>query len=287
VSILINKETRVIVLGITGAYAATQTRCMMEVGTKVVAGVSTGKAGEVVHGVPVYDTLAEAMAAHPAEACALHVGPSGCLDAYVEAVQAGFKLIFMGTEGIPPHDVMAMRALSARHNVWMVGPNSLGLITPGEALLGGIPPEWTKPGRLGLFSRSGTLCLFCCSYVTQAGIGQSTAISIGGDAVIGRNSVEYLKAFEADPDTDAILLLTEVGGGKDQEAATYIKQMQKPVVTMVVGKAAPPGRRMGHIGAVVGDVNEGAAAKEEMFRAAGAHVASTYRDLPALLRKVL
>lgn len=286
-SILLDRRTRVVVLGITGRYAASQTNVMMQMGTNVVAGASTGRAGQTVHGVPVFDTLAEAVATHPADAVALHVGPQGMLEAVREAVDAGFRLIFVGTEGIPPHDVMQMRALARRADAWMVGPNSLGLITPGEAMLGAIPPEWCLPGRVGMMSRSGTLCLFVLSVVTQAGIGQSTVITIGGDQVIGRNPIDYLRAFESDPDTDAVLMLSEVGGRKDHEAADFVRSMSKPVVALFVGHAAPAGRRMGHIGAVIGAADEGAQAKGEVLRKAGAHVAETWHEVPGLLTSVL
>lgn len=286
-SILIDDRTRVAVLGITGRYAARQTRVMMDMGTNVVAGVSTGREGEAVHGVPVYDTLGEARSAHPADAVALHVGPQGTLDAVEEAVDAGFETIFVGTEGVPPHDVMRMRARARAAGAWMVGPNSLGLISPGKAMLGAIPPEWCRPGRLGILSRSGTLCLFILSQVTQAGFGQSTVVTIGGDQVIGRNPVDYLRAFEADPETDGVLMLSEVGGRKDHEAGDYIREMTKPVVAFLVGQAAPEGRRMGHIGAVVGDTDEGVQAKTSMLRSAGAAVAETGNDIPDLLASVM
>jgi succinyl-CoA synthetase alpha subunit len=206
-SILLNASSRVAILGITGGYASRQTREMIAAGTKVVGGVSTGRAGEQVHGVPVFDTFAELMRETPADAVALHVNPSGVLDALIETVEAGIKLIYAGTEGVPPHDAMYMRAFARRHDAWLIGPNSLGLITPGEALLGGLPDEWCKKGRLGVFSRSGTLCLFVTSYLTKAGIGQSTVCTIGGDQIIGRNPVEYLRAFEEDPETDGVLML--------------------------------------------------------------------------------
>lgn len=286
-SILLNASSRVAVLGITGGYASRQTREMIAAGTKVVGGVSTGRAGEQVHGVPVFDTFAELMREKPADAVALHVNPSGVLDALVETVEAGIKLIYAGTEGVPPHDAMYMRAFARSHDAWLIGPNSLGLITPGEALLGGLPDEWCKKGRLGVFSRSGTLCLFVTSYLTKAGVGQSTVCTIGGDQIIGRNPVEYLRAFEEDPETDGVLMLSEVGGRKDYEAGEFIREMRKPVVTMLVGQEAPPGRRMGHIGAVAGDADEGAHAKGRMLESMGAHLAQTWHDLPGIIRSVM
>lgn len=286
-SILIDSSTRVAVLGITGGYASRQTREMIAANTKVVGGVSTGRSGEEVHGVPVYDSFAELMSESPADAAALHVNPSGVLDALVETVEAGIKVIYVGTEGVPPHDAMHMKAFARQHDAWLIGPNSLGLITPGEALLGGIPEEWCRPGRLGVISRSGTLCLFVTSYVTAAGIGQSTVCTIGGDQIIGRNPVEYLRAFEADPGTDAVLMLSEVGGRKDYEAGDYIREMSKPVVTMLVGQEAPPGRRMGHIGAIAGDADESAHAKGRMLASRGAHLAQTWHELPAIIRSVM
>lgn len=286
-SILIDASTRVGVLGITGGYASRQTREMIAAGTNVVGGVSTGRGGEEVHGVPVHDSFADLMAASPIDAVALHVNPAGVKDALVESVEAGVRVIYAGTEGVPPHDSMYMRAFARAHDAWLIGPNSLGLITPGEAMLGGIPQDWCRPGRVGVISRSGTLCLFVVSFLTKAGIGQSTVCTIGGDQIIGRNPIDYLKEFDEDPETDAILMLSEVGGRKDYEVGAHLAAMTKPVVAMLVGQSAPPGRRMGHIGAVAGDADESAAAKSRMLAERGALVAETWHDLPALLTSVL
>jgi succinyl-CoA synthetase alpha subunit len=286
-SILLKRETRVIVQGITSEYASRQTLGMLNYGTRVVAGVTPGRGGKVVHGVPVYDSVAEAVAEHPADATAIYVGMEKLRDALVEAVDGGFKLAFVTADGLPVRETLMLRALTREHGVWMVGPNSVGMISPGEAVLGSFSPEWAQPGRIGLFSRGGTLSLYTARVLSAVGFGQSTAIHIGGEAVLGRNPVEYLKAFDADPDTDAVVMLSEVGGGKEHEAAEYIPKMSKPVVALIVGSSVPPGRTMGHAGAIIGMAEHTVEGKRERLAAAGARVAARPEDIPALLRSAL
>lgn len=286
-SILLTRETRVIVQGITSDYARRQTRGMQSYGTRVVAGVTPGRGGQMVEGIPVYDTVADAVAHHPADASAIYVGMDKLLDALREAVAAGIKLLFVTADGLPVREALQARAITQRHGAWMIGPNSVGMITPGQAVLGSFSPEWTSPGRVGLFSRGGTLSLYTCHVMSQAGFGQSTAIHIGGEAVLGRNPLEYLKAFDADPDTDAMVMISEVGGGKEHEAAPYIAQMKKPVISLIVGSSVPPGKTMGHAGAMIGASEHTVAAKRERLAAAGALIATCPEDVPVLLRTCL
>lgn len=282
-SILLHADSRVIIQGITSEYAARQTGAMLRYGTRVVAGVTPGRGGSEVHGVPVYDTMAEALAEHPADTSAVYAGTGQVVDAVREAIAGAMRLVFVTGEGLPVHDVMTLRALTRRAGTWLIGPNSLGLVSPGKALMGAFAPEWLRPGGLGLMSRGGTLSLRCTQQLHADGIGISTAVHIGGDTVLGRNPAEYLQAFEDDPETRAVLLVSEVGGGKDDEAAAFIPRMSKPVVALVVGHHAPRGKAMGHAGALIGNDRQTAAAKEERLRAAGARIARRPEDIAALL----
>ncbi len=283
-SILLTKQSRVIVQGITSEFAQSQTASMLRYGTRVVAGVTPGRGGSRVLDIPVFDTVGEALAEHPADVSVIYVGNSGIVDAVREATAGGVKLIFVTADGLPVQDVMAIRSITRRHGVWMLGPNSLGMITPGEALLGAYAPAWAQPGRIGVMSRGGTLLLNTSRILTEAGVGISTAVHVGGEAVLGRNPIEYLQAFEADPGTDAIVMLSEVGGGKDHEAAKYIPQMKKPVVFHIVGRSVPVGKAMGHAGAMVDNPDQTVVAKQALFVAAGAHWAESPEALPAVLK---
>ena len=283
-SILLNRSSRVIMQGITSEFARRQAAAMLRYGTQVVAGVTPGRGGDTVHGVPVFDTMAEAVQAQAADVAAIYVGPAGVKDAVREACDAGIKLIFVTADGLPALDVMALRAYTRRHKVWLLGPNSMGMITPGEAVMGAFAPEWVSPGRVGVISRGGSLLLHCGRLMTEAGIGISTAVHVGGEVVLGRNPVEYLQAFEADPGTDAIVMISEVGGGKDREAAVYIAQMKKPVVTYIVGRSVPVGQAMGHAGAMVGADEHTASAKGARFAQAGARVADSPEAIAGLLK---
>lgn len=287
-SILLSSDTRIIMQGITSDFASRQARAMLKGGARIVAGVTPGRGVSAVHGIPVYDTMAEAVAAHPAHCSAIYVGTERLRDAVLEAVAAGIKLVFVTAEGLPLRDVMVLRALARKHGVWMIGPNSLGMISPGKSLLGAFPPEWALPGSVGLMSRGGTLILRCASLLTEHGIGFSSAVHIGGDVVLGRNPVEYMQAFNEDPETRAVVLISEVGGAKDDEVAAWLAAGQrKPVVALIVGHAVPRGKTMGHAGAIVGSDAHTAAAKEDRLREAGALIARRPEDLPALIRKVL
>jgi len=286
-SILLHSQTRVLVQGITSPFAARQTAGMMRYGTRVVAGVTPGKGGTRTNDVPVFDTVAEATHAAPADASVIYVPADKLVDAVVEAVEGGIKLVFVTAEGLPVKDMMYLRALTRESGCWLIGPNSLGLISPGQALMGSFPPEWAVAGKVGVLSRGGTLLLHTSRQLAQAGIGLSTAVHVGGDTVLARNPLEYLQAFEADPATAAVVMLSEVGGGKDHECAEFIRAMRKPVIAFVVGQSVPPGRAMGHAGALVGGADQTAAAKSEALRAAGAQIAKRPEDIPAMLREVL
>jgi succinyl-CoA synthetase alpha subunit len=286
-SILLHGNTRVLVQGITSSFAARQSAGMIQYGTKIVAGVTPGKGGASAHGVPVYDTVAEATRDVPADASVIYVPADSVVDAVIESVDAGIRFVFVTAEGLPQKDMMYLRALTRESGCWLIGPNSLGIISAGQALMGSFPPEWATPGKVGLLSRGGTLLLHTSRQLKEAGIGISTAAHVGGDMVLARNPVEYLQAFEADPATSAVVLLSEVGGGKDHECAEFIRGMKKPVVAFVVGRSVPPGRAMGHAGALVGGANQTAAAKSDALQAAGARIARGPEDIPALVREAL
>lgn len=286
-SILIDENTRVVIQGITGTYGQNQTRRMLEYGTRVVAGVTPGKGGTEFAGVPVFDTVDEAVAATGASASIVYVPAPYARDAALEGIDAGVRLMLIATEGIPIHDSMAIRARSIASGTWVVGPNTMGMISPGKCLLGSAIPSATLPGPVGVISRSGTLMGEVVRYLSQAGIGQSTCVGIGGDVVIGRNPVEYLRLFEADPDTRAVLILGEIGGLKEYEAAEFIRRMTKPVVAFIAGRFAPRGKRMGHVGAVVHGDRDSAESKRHALREAGAHVADTPWQVVDILRQLL
>ena len=284
--ILVDHSTRVIVQGITGRYAQAQVKVMIEYGTKIVAGVSLGKQGVVVEGVPVYDTLKRALEDHPADAAITYVGPRYAKDAALEAIESGIKLLVIGTEGIPVHDTMQVRYLAKRNDAWVVGPNSIGITTPGETCLGTVLP-YVSPGSVGVVSRSGSLAIQVLYFLNRAGIGQSTFVSAGGDFVLGRNPVEYLQLFERDEKTRAVLFIGEIGGMKEYQVAEYIKEMRKPVVTYIVGRTAVTGKRMGHIGAIVASGADSADSKRDSLKEAGAMIADTPWEIIELLKQVV
>ncbi|MDO8683340.1 MAG: succinate--CoA ligase subunit alpha [Armatimonadota bacterium] len=283
-SILVGKDTRVIVQGITGRDGSFHTEKMLEYGTNVVGGVTPGKGGQAIHGVPVFDTVAEAVAATGANASVLFVPAKFAKQALLEAAGAPLKLVVCITEGIPTLDVVeALEALTA-NGTSLIGPNCPGLTSPGECKLGIMPGYIHKPGRVGVISRSGTLTYEIVAGLTAAGIGQSTCIGIGGDPVIGSRFTDLLPMFEADPATDAIVMIGEIGGQDEALAAKYYQEkMTKRVVAFMAGLTAPPGQRMGHAGALVGGEDESAASKIEILEAAGIPVARIPSEVPKLL----
>jgi succinyl-CoA synthetase alpha subunit len=294
-SILIDKSTRLLVQGITGRDGAFHTRQMLEYGTKVVGGVTPGKAGERVHGVPVFDSVAEAMAATRANASVIYVPAGFAADAIYEAADAGVGLIVCVTEGIPVRDALAawhyvaqLREKNGTGKPRLVGPNCPGLISPGQSKVGILPGRITKPGPVGLVSRSGTLTYEVVQQLTHAGLGQTTCLGIGGDPVIGTNFIDALTLFEADPRTEAIVLIGEIGGTDEEEAAQFIRRrLTKPVVAFIAGQTAPPGKRMGHAGAIISGGTGTAAEKMAAFEAVGVPVARIPSEIPSLIAEAL
>lgn len=286
-SILIDSSTRVIVQGITGREGQFHARNMKAAGTNVVGGVTPGKGGQSVEDVPVFDTVAQAKAATDANATCIFVPPAGAADAIEEAASAGIELIVCITEGVPVIDMTRAMLVVREKGARLIGPNCPGLCTPGQGKIGIIPYQIFTPGPIGFISRSGTLTYEVVSLLTQAGMGQSTCIGIGGDPIIGSTFVDYLKLFESDPGTSVVVMCGEIGGSDEEDAAEYIKTMSKPVVSFVSGRTAPPGKRMGHAGAIISGNTGTAQGKVAALQAANVPVADTIFDIPELVKKVL
>ena len=286
-SILLNNTTRVIVQGITGREGQYHTRNMMAAGTNVVGGVTPGKGGEIVENLPVFDTVAEARAATGANASCIFVPGPGAADAIMEAASAGIELIVCISEWIPVIDMTRAILVVHEHGSRLIGPNCPGMCTPGHGKIGIIPYQIFSPGPVGFISRSGTLTYEVVALLTEAGIGQSTCIGIGGDPIIGSTFIDYLKLFEADPGTKAVVMCGEIGGSDEEDAAEYIKAMTKPVVAFVSGRTAPPGKRMGHAGAIISGNTGTAQGKVAALKAANVPVADTIFDIPKLVKEAL
>jgi succinyl-CoA synthetase alpha subunit len=285
-SILLDNTTRVIVQGITGREGAYHTRHMQAAGTKIVGGVTPGKGGQTAEGVPVFDTVAQAKAATDANASCIFVPPPGAADAIMEAASAGIELIVCITEGIPVIDMTRAMLVVREKGARLIGPNCPGLCTPGEGKIGIIPYQIFTPGPVGFISRSGTLTYEVVALLTEAGVGQSTCIGIGGDPIIGSTFVDHLRLFEADPQTKAVVMCGEIGGSDEEDAAEYIRTtMKKPVVAFISGRTAPPGKRMGHAGAIISGNTGTAQGKVAALQAAGVPVADTIFDIPDLVKK--
>ena len=291
-SILINKATRVLVQGATGREGLFHTQQMLEYGTNVVAGVTPGKGGQTIEhagkSVPVFNTVKEAAQQTQADVSIIFVPPPFGSDAILEAVDAGVKGIVCITEGIPIQDMMKTYRFVKDADGWMIGPNCPGLITPGECKIGIMPAHIFSQGSIGVVSRSGTLTYEIVDELTRNGMGQTTCVGIGGDPIIGSSFVDVLGWFEKDPDTKAVVLSGEIGGNDEEMAADFIKNhMTKPVVAFIAGKTAPPGKQMGHAGAIVSGSAGSAASKIEAFTAANVPVADLPSEVPALLREKL
>ncbi|WP_022834312.1 succinate--CoA ligase subunit alpha [Salisaeta longa] len=279
-SILVDNDTRLVVQGITGQEGSFHAEQMIEYGTNVVAGVTPGKGGTTHLDRPVFNTVAEAVAQEGANTSIIFVPPPFAADAVQEAAEAGIEVIICITEGIPVKDMKPTYHYVQKMGAHLIGPNCPGLITPGECKVGIMPAMIFEPGPIGVISRSGTLTYEAVDQLTRAGFGQSTAVGIGGDPIIGTRFVDALKLFEADDDTEGVVLIGEIGGSAEEEAATYIKEhMSKPVFGFIAGQTAPPGRRMGHAGAIVSGGSGTAEAKFAALEAAGATVVKN----PALI----
>jgi succinyl-CoA synthetase alpha subunit len=288
VSVFADDKTRLLVQGITGREGSFHTRQMLEYGTQIVAGVTPGKGGQRFEGkVPVFDTVADAVAVTGANTSVIYVPPMAAAAAIVEAADAGIPLIVCITEGIPVMHMSRTMPFVRSRGVRLIGPNCPGLITPGSrAKVGIIPGNICTPGRVGLVSRSGTLTYEVVNHLTRAGIGQSTCVGIGGDPIIGTNFIDCLRAFQDDPGTDAIVMLGEIGGTDEQNAAQFVKaHVTKPVVGFIAGQTAPKGRRMGHAGAIISGSSGTAEEKLAAFAAAGIGIMRRPVDVIELLRK--
>jgi succinyl-CoA synthetase alpha subunit len=288
-SILVNKHTRVLIQGVTGREGLFHAQQMVAYGTQVVAGVTPGKGGESVEGIPVFDSVADARAATGANASMIFVPPPFAADAICEAAEAGVELIVAITEGIPVADMLTVKAFLRDYPaVRLIGPNCPGIITPGQAKIGIMPGHIHRPGRVGVVSRSGTLTYEAVWQLTGQGLGQSTCVGIGGDPVNGTHFLDVFKAFKNDPDTDAVIFIGEIGGDAEETAAAWIAgNFGKPVVGFIAGRTAPPGRRMGHAGAIVSGGKGTAEAKMEAMRAAGIHVCESPAELGATVARAL
>lgn len=287
--ILVNKNTKVLVQGATGKMGAAHTKRMLAYGTQVVGGVTPGRGGEKVPGtdVPVFDTVKEAVEKTGATVSVIFVPPYLVLDAGREAIDAGVNLLVVITEGMPPQDTAKLVAAARSKGVKMVGPNCPGVITPGETLLGILPGTIFKKGPVGMVSRSGTLTYEIALALTDADHGQSTCVGIGGDPVKGMEYPEVLTMFNNDPDTEVIVLIGEIGGSAEEEAAAFVKQnIKKPVICYIAGQTAPPGKRMGHAGAIISGGKGTAQSKMDAMKAAGIEVAMTPREVAEKVAKL-
>ena len=291
-AILLNKDTRAIVQGITGEAGSFHTKQMIEYGTQMVGGVTPGKGGQFFEHagkkLPIFNTVADAVKETRANASIIYVPPPFAADAILEAVGAGVELVITITEGIPVLDMVKVkRVLTSQTKTRLIGPNCPGVITPGQAKMGIMPGHIHKPGHVGVVSKSGTLTYEAVGQLTRLGIGQSTCVGIGGDPVAGSDFIDILKLFNADPDTHAVIMIGEIGGSAEEEAAAWIQaNMKKPVVGFIAGRTAPPGRRMGHAGAIISGGKGTAEEKLKAFEAAGIKVAPTPAEMGVTLASI-
>jgi len=287
-SILVNKDSKIVVQGITGNEGMFHAQQCVAYGTQVVAGVTPGKGGQKMDEVPVFNTVDEAVKATGANVSLIFVPPPFAADAIMEATDAGIALVICITEGIPTLDMLKVKAFMKGKNTRMIGPNCPGVITPDEAKVGIMPGFIHKAGKVGVISRSGTLTYEAVAQLTERGLGQSTCIGIGGDPIIGSQFIDLLELFEADPDTEAVVMIGEIGGSAEEEAAQFVSdKMSKPVIGFIAGQTAPPGRRMGHAGAIIAGGKGTAAEKMAAMTKAGIHVVKSPADIGKAVVKAL
>lgn len=284
--ILIDKKTKLLVQGITGSVGSFQTKQMLDFGTNVVAGVTPGKGGSKFNGVPVFNSVADAVDAEKPNVSVIFVPPRFAADAIYEACDSGIELIVCITEGIPVHDMMRACAYLEKSSCMLIGPNCPGITTPGASKIGIMPNPIHTPGNVGLVSRSGTLTYEIIDLLSKGGMGQSTSVGIGGDPVAGTSFVEILRLFEEDPETHAVVMVGEIGGTAEQDAIDLIKKMSKPVIAYVVGVSAPPGKTMGHAGAIVSSGGGTALEKIQAFERAGITVGRSPDDIVRILKNM-
>lgn len=287
-SVLVDKNTRLIVQGITGKEGTFHTLQMIDYGTNVVGGVTPGKGGTTHEGVPVFNTVAEAVRETGANASVVYVPPAFAADAIMESAAAGIPLVVAITEGIPVADMVAVREFLRDKSTRMIGPNCPGIISPGKCKIGIMPGHIHKEGRIGVVSRSGTLTYEAVGQLSAAGLGQSTAIGIGGDPIIGTTHTDALRLFQADDETDAIIMIGEIGGSAEEDAAAFAKEnVSKPIVAFIAGQTAPPGRRMGHAGAIISGGKGTASEKMKALTEAGIRVVQSPADIGKAIQEVL
>jgi len=288
VSILVNKNTKVVTQGITGSTGQFHTRACRDYGTQMVAGVTPGKGGTDFEGIPIFDTVTQAVAATGANASVIYVPPPFAADAIMEAADAGLPLAVCITEGIPVLDMVRVQRYLESRSTRLIGPNCPGIITPGECKIGIMPGYIHKPGSIGVVSRSGTLTYEAVHQLTALGLGQSTCLGIGGDPIIGTGFIDALELFQNDPQTEGVVLIGEIGGSAEELAAEFVhKTMTKPVVAFVAGQTAPPGKRMGHAGAIIAGGRGTAADKIKAFERAGIRVAKSPAELGSTMAAAL
>lgn len=286
-SIIVDKNTRLLVHGITGHQGVFHTRAMKEFGTNVVAGMTPGKGGQEIEGVPVFNSVAEAVAARSPNTSIIFVPAPFAKDSVFEAIDNGIKTVVIITERIPVHDMAATVEYGKYQGVTIIGPNTPGIVTPGEAKVGIMPSKIFVDGHIGVISRSGTLTYEIVDSITRAGYGQSTCLGLGGDPITGTSFIDALSLFDEDKDTDAVVIVGEIGGTAEEEAAEFIKTMHKPVCAYIAGQTAPPGKRMGHAGAIITRGKGTAESKIKALNAAGANVARLPAEIGEIIKKTV